>query len=89
MLIAFPVLPLLASTIVSPGFNRPSSSARSIMYFAMRALIEPDGFMYSILTQMPSIFIKGVLPMASRIVFIDMAFHIVELLARALSDDIN
>jgi hypothetical protein len=38
---------------------------------------------------MPSILINGVLPMASRIVFIDMAFHIVELLARVLSDDIN
>jgi hypothetical protein len=38
---------------------------------------------------MPSILIKGVLPMASRIVFIDMAFHIVELLARVLSEHIN
>jgi len=59
------------------------------MYLAMRALIEPDGFMYSILTQMPSILIKGVLPIASRIVFIDMAFHIVELRARVLSEHIN
>ena len=59
------------------------------MYLAIRALIEPDGFIYSILTQIPSMLIKGVLPMASRIVFIDMAFHIVELPARVLSDDIN
>ena len=38
MLIAFPVLPLLASTMVSPGRSSPSRSARSIMYLAMRAV---------------------------------------------------
>ena len=64
--IALPVLPLEASTIVSPGRSRSSASAFSIMYFAMRALIEPDGFRCSSLTQMPSIRIRGVLPIASR-----------------------
>src|SRR5215468_1158827 len=54
MLIAFPVLPLLASTMVSPGRSSPSRSARSIMYFAMRALIDPEGLRYSSLTQIPS-----------------------------------
>jgi hypothetical protein len=68
MLIAFPVLPLLASTMMSPGRSSPSRSARSIMYLAMRALIDPDGFRYSSLTQIPSTMISGVLPIASRIV---------------------
>src|SRR5215468_8207635 len=54
MLIAFPVLPLLASTMVSPGRSSPSRSARSIMYFAMRALIDPEGLRYSSLTQIAS-----------------------------------
>src|ERR1019366_5266845 len=67
MLIAFPVLPLLASTMVSPGRSSPSRSARSIMYLAMRALIDPEGFRYSSLTQIPSTMISGVLPIASRI----------------------
>jgi hypothetical protein len=44
---AFPVLPLVASTMVSPCLSSPSSSARSIMYFAIRAFTEPDGFRYS------------------------------------------
>jgi phosphoribosyl-dephospho-CoA transferase len=38
------MLPVVASTMVSPGEIRPSSSALSIMYLAMRALIEPEGF---------------------------------------------
>ncbi len=54
MLIALPVLPLLASTMVSPGRSSPSRSARSIMYLAIRALIDPDGLRYSSLTQIPS-----------------------------------
>src|SRR5262249_52465217 len=68
MLIAFPVLPLLASTMVSPGRSSPSRSARSIMYFAMRALIDPEGLRYSSLTQIPSTMTSGVSPIASRIV---------------------
>src|SRR5271165_6220522 len=68
MLIAFPVLPLLASTMVSPGRSSPSRSARSIMYRAMRALMDPDGLRYSSLTHIPSTMISGVLPIASRIV---------------------
>ena len=76
MLIAFPVFPELASTIVSPGFNKPSASAFSTMYFAMRALIEPDGFKYSIFTQIPSILIRGVFPIASKIFFIGLPLTI-------------
>src|SRR6478672_2309454 len=68
MLIALPVLPLDASTIVSPGRSRPSRSARSIMYFAMRALTEPDGLRNSSLTHTSSTRTSGVLPIASRIV---------------------
>src|SRR5579859_4478715 len=68
MLIALPVLPLLASTMVSPGRNSPSRSARSIMYLAIRALIDPDGLRNSSLTQIPSTMTSGVLPIASRIV---------------------
>src|SRR6266571_7719407 len=68
MLSALPVFPLLASTMVSPGRSSPSRSARSIMYLAMRALIDPDGFRCSSLTHIPSTMIRGVLPIASRIV---------------------
>src|SRR6266567_3029122 len=68
MLIAFPVLPLLASTMVSPGRSSPSRSARSIMYLAMRALMDPEGLRYSSLAHIPSTMTSGVLPIASRIV---------------------
>src|ERR1039457_809136 len=68
MLSAFPVLPLLASTIVSPGCSSPSRSARSIRYLATRALIDPDGLRNSSLAQIPSTSISGVSPIASRIV---------------------
>src|SRR5215831_10329181 len=68
MLIAFPVLPLLASTMLSPGRSSPSRSARSIMYFAMRALIDPEGLRYSSLTHIPSTVTRGVSPIASKIV---------------------
>jgi hypothetical protein len=44
---ALPVLPLVASTMVSPCFSSPSSSALSTMYLAIRALMEPEGFRYS------------------------------------------
>src|SRR3546814_1424633 len=64
---ALPVLPLVASTIVSPGLSRPCCSAFSTMYQAMRALIEPEGFMNSSLANTPSISSSGVSPMASRI----------------------
>src|SRR5512135_905632 len=66
MLIALPVLPLLASTIVSPGRSRPSASARSTMYRVIRALIDPDGLRYSSLAQTPSTRIRGVPPIPSR-----------------------
>src|SRR5713101_5930260 len=68
MLIAFPVLPLLASTMMSPGRSSPSRSARSIMYLAIRALIDPEGLRNSSLTHIPSTTTSGVLPIASRIV---------------------
>src|SRR5699024_9753963 len=64
---ALPVLPLVASTIVSPGLSWPLRSACSIMYFAIRALIEPDGFMNSSLAYTPSTLTSGVSPTASRI----------------------
>src|SRR5881397_3139725 len=38
-----PVLPLVGSTIVSPGLRRPSRSAASIMLRAMRSLTLPAG----------------------------------------------
>src|SRR5919109_68029 len=65
MLRALPVLPLLASTIVSPEWSRPSRSARSTMYEAIRSLIDPDGLRNSSLTQIPSRFTSGVSPMHS------------------------
>src|SRR5690349_18859225 len=68
MLIALPVLPLLASTIVSPGRSSPSRSARSIMYLAIRSFTDPDGLRYSSLTQIPSTCTSGVPPIASKIV---------------------
>jgi hypothetical protein len=39
-----PVLPLVASTMVPPGFKRPSASARLTMLMAMRSFIDPAGF---------------------------------------------
>src|SRR5438045_2147248 len=71
--------------MVSPGLNSPSVSAFSIMYFAIRALIDPDGFRYSSLTQMPSTRISGVLPMASRMLGLVM-MHLPAPLAGHRSD---
>src|SRR5690348_11502276 len=68
MLMALPVLPLLASTMVSPGRSKPSCSARSIMYLAIRSLTDPDGLRYSSLTQIPSTWTNGVPPIASKTV---------------------
>jgi hypothetical protein len=39
------------SVATSPGFKSPYRSARSIIHFAMRALMDPDGFRNSNLTQ--------------------------------------
>jgi hypothetical protein len=44
---ALPVLPLVASTMVSPSESNPSLSAFSTMYLAMRAFMEPEGLRYS------------------------------------------
>src|SRR5687768_1467803 len=42
-----PVLPLVGSTIVPPGFSAPLASAASTMRTAMRSFTEPPGLRYS------------------------------------------
>src|SRR3954451_4488142 len=42
-----PVLPEVGSTIVPPGFSRPSRSAASIIASPIRSFTEPPGFRYS------------------------------------------
>ena len=42
-----PVLPLVGSTIVPPGFRAPLASAASTMRTAMRSFTEPPGLRYS------------------------------------------
>ena len=60
---AIPVFPLVASIIVSPGFNRPRSSASSKIHFTGLSLIEPPGFTDSSLAyNFSDSFTKGVLP---------------------------
>ena len=46
-----PVLPLVGSMIVPPGWRWPSFSAASIIASAMRSLIDPPGFERSDFTQ--------------------------------------
>lgn len=46
-----PVLPLVGSTIVPPGFSSPLCSAASIMRRAMRSFTEPPGLKYSTLAR--------------------------------------
>ena len=46
-----PVLPLVGSTMVPPGFSAPLSSAASIMRRAMRSFTEPPGLKYSTLAR--------------------------------------
>src|SRR5438477_11659416 len=72
-----PVLPEVPSTIVPPGFRRPARSASSIIFTAMRSLIELPGLNVSsfartvplttplVIRLMRTI---GVSPIASRIV---------------------
>ena len=43
-----PVLPLVGSTMVPPGFRRPSRSAARIISSAGRSLAEPPGLVVSI-----------------------------------------
>ena len=65
-----PVLPLVGSRIVAPGFKRPSRSAASIIEMAVRSLIEPVGLRSSIFAQRRTLGagesrgnpIRGVLP---------------------------
>jgi hypothetical protein len=69
-----PVLPLVGSTTVAPGRNRPRRSASSIMETAMRSLTLPPGLSDSILpstTALPGLGtrlsrIRGVAPTSSR-----------------------
>ena len=70
---AMPVLPVLASTMVKPGFRSPLFSAFSIINRAIRSLMLPLGLRYSGLARTslskPSVTLlrrtKGVLPMRS------------------------
>src|SRR5262249_41274622 len=69
-----PVLPLVASITVWPGFSSPDCSAASITPSASRSLTEPNGLKASTFTNRftpggPSllIFTTGVLPTVSRI----------------------
>src|SRR5215472_4376435 len=69
-----PVLPPVYSTTVSPGFSRPSASARAITASAIRSLTLPVGFSHSSLARMRAAFggttlrkrTSDVWPMASR-----------------------
>ena len=47
---AMPVLPEVGSTMVAPGFRRPSASAASIMARPMRSFTLPAGLKYSSFT---------------------------------------
>jgi hypothetical protein len=46
-----PVLPLVGSRIVAPGFSNPLFSASSTIEIAVRSLIEPVGLRSSIFAQ--------------------------------------
>src|SRR3977135_2179838 len=68
-----PVLPLVASITVCPGFSSPDFSAASITPSARRSFTEPSGLNASILTNRftpagPSLLMRttGVLPTVSR-----------------------
>ena len=77
-----PVLPLVPSIIVPPGFIFPSFSATSSIFKAMRSLIELPGLKYSTLAKTVQgscfvillSFIKGVLPIVSRILLSHIFF---------------
>ena len=70
-----PVLPLVGSMIVPPGFRRPSRSAASISRTATRSLIDPPGLNSSSLATSSGVRpwpmrlsrTSGVSPMVSRI----------------------
>ena len=68
-----PVLPLVGSTIVPPGFSLPEASASSIIARAIRSLIDPPGLERSDFSQTWALSPKirltricGVLPMVWR-----------------------
>ena len=72
-----PVLPEVPSTIVPPGFSSPARSASSIIFTAMRSLIELPGLNVSSLASTvasvtPRVIAlmrtSGVCPMVSRMV---------------------
>ena len=46
--------PPVYSTTVSPGFSRPSSSAREITAWAIRSFMLPVGFSHSSFAKMPA-----------------------------------
>src|SRR5438105_6021181 len=70
----WPVLPEVGSTIVPPGFSRPSRSAASIIRWPMRSLTLPPGFSISSFARMVGLTpvvtrwrrTSGVFPIASR-----------------------
>ena len=69
-----PVLPLVASTTVCPGFKSPDRSAASMIFKANRSLTEPAGLKDSTLTYISTPFgdnllsrITGVFPTVSKI----------------------
>ena len=47
MATAMPVLPLVASTTVMPGFKAPDASASSMIATARRSLTDDSGLKYS------------------------------------------
>src|SRR5688572_10533496 len=54
-----PVLPLVGSTIVSPGCNRPSCSATSIMFKQIRSFTLPPGLNDSSFAHTPASSVPG------------------------------
>src|SRR5690606_4051332 len=79
-----PVLPEVPSMMVPPGFNNPASSASSIIFKAIRSLMELPGLLVSILAKIVpfkfSVILfsltNGVFPMVSKM----LLYHIGEVL---------
>src|SRR5438067_2168020 len=81
-----PVLPLVPSTIVPPGFKRPSFSARSMIGIPIRSLSEPPGLKNSALAntgvRIPRVTrpsrMSGVHPMSSSTFVYGLRFRMAE-----------
>src|SRR5690606_12767152 len=79
-----PVLPDVPSMMVPPGLSNPAASASSIIFIAMRSLMELPGLVVSILTSMVPLrrlvmrlsFTIGVWPMVSSILLCHMISEI-------------